>query len=374
MRKEGGAMKRLLLLGVGSALMFTMGGVGPAQADNGPHVATNLATSVTPDGCAGCHRVHSAKTDMLTIDVQPALCYTCHGGAGTGAATDVENGVGYVGNYSGDTNPIRTATKAGALRGGGFRFALIGASEPVGQKGLLDAGGKQMPGVIPVGASEPVTSSHSVDGSTQTAWGQGEIGVTGTLEVGNPIQLRCGSCHDPHGNGNYRILKGEPEQSMESPLSTLDPTAAPITPVFTGIIADASVKTYTTENYWSAADASAPAYIANVSQWCATCHTRYLATRDKLGANTTPAMRSRADSGDDTFMYRHTSNDNKAGGKNCITCHVSHGSNATTGEFSGAALLTPGANGVETLGDTGTGDSRLLRIDNRGTCIMCHEK
>ena len=31
-------MKRLLFLGIGSALVFTMGGVGPAQADNGPHV------------------------------------------------------------------------------------------------------------------------------------------------------------------------------------------------------------------------------------------------------------------------------------------------------------------------------------------------
>ena len=40
MVKGGRAMKKLLLLGVGSALMFTMGGVGPAQADNGPHIST----------------------------------------------------------------------------------------------------------------------------------------------------------------------------------------------------------------------------------------------------------------------------------------------------------------------------------------------
>ena len=40
MQKGSRAMKKLLFLGIGSALMFTIGGVGPAQADNGPHVST----------------------------------------------------------------------------------------------------------------------------------------------------------------------------------------------------------------------------------------------------------------------------------------------------------------------------------------------
>lgn len=365
-------MKKLIFLGLGSALIFTFGGVGPAQADNGPHVKTDLATSVTPDGCAGCHRVHSAKTDMLTLDVQPALCYTCHGGAGTGATTDVENGVGYEANPDG----TRSTTKIGGLRGGGFEFALIDSSHPTGQRAVVPA----VPKVIPVlTTGTPVTSSHSVDNSNQTAWGQG---AAGTAAVGTEIQLRCGSCHDPHGNGNYRILRPLPEQGTESPLSTIDPLVAPLTPVFTGVIPDAAVKVYTTENYWNSDDINSPAvvpatspvktaFIANISQWCSTCHTRYLATRDSAAANTTPAMRSRADSGDATFTYRHTSNDNKAGGKNCITCHVSHGSNAATGDYSGT-LKAPGVNGVVPVGDNGGGDSRLLRIDNRGICIMCH--
>src|SRR5665647_3147134 len=83
MRKEGGAMKRLLLLGVGSALMFTMGGVGPARADNGPHVTnsaiatTTASTAVGTDGCAGCHRVHTAKSAdgyLLKTTDQKTLC------------------------------------------------------------------------------------------------------------------------------------------------------------------------------------------------------------------------------------------------------------------------------------------------------------
>ena len=77
-------MKKLLLLGVGSALAFTMGGVGPAQADNGPHVsfaATTAGKIVVSDAagrCASCHRAHTAQAEFLLKQAQPALCYTCH--------------------------------------------------------------------------------------------------------------------------------------------------------------------------------------------------------------------------------------------------------------------------------------------------------
>src|SRR5665647_918225 len=117
MRKEGGAMKKLLLLGVGSALMFTMGGVGPAQADTSgdTHKSTSIleatgAQLVSPGAgrCASCHRAHTAKAEMLLKDSQPALCYSCHGGAGT--FLDVVDGV--------DPNDSLKA-----LRGGGFAYA-----------------------------------------------------------------------------------------------------------------------------------------------------------------------------------------------------------------------------------------------------------
>src|SRR5665647_1271860 len=91
MRKEGGAMKRLLLLGVGSALMFTIGGVGPAQADTSgsTHKSTAAAfgvsqlVSVGGGRCASCHRAHTAKAEFLLKTAQPGLCYTCHGGQGS---------------------------------------------------------------------------------------------------------------------------------------------------------------------------------------------------------------------------------------------------------------------------------------------------
>ena len=96
-------------------------------------------------------------------------------------------------------------------------------------------------------------------------------------------------------------------------------------------------------------------YIQNVAQWCTTCHTRYLAGTGSY----------KTASGDATFMYRHRSDANyKAGAANCITCHVSHGSNAV---MAGASVgLLPGDAAAP------AGDSRLLRVNNRGTCVMCH--
>ena len=92
-------MKKLIFLGIGSALMFTMGGVGPASADAGPHVSTAATvagdyqlTAVGAGRCAGCHRTHTAKAALLLKAAQPQLCYNCHGAGAPGSTTDVVNG------------------------------------------------------------------------------------------------------------------------------------------------------------------------------------------------------------------------------------------------------------------------------------------
>jgi hypothetical protein len=72
MKSESRVMRKLLLITFGTVLMVPLG-AGAALADNGPHIKYGPASSVTPDGCAGCHRLHSAKTDMLTVAVQPQL-------------------------------------------------------------------------------------------------------------------------------------------------------------------------------------------------------------------------------------------------------------------------------------------------------------
>jgi cytochrome c553 len=199
-----------------------------------------------------------------------------------------------------------------------------------------------------------------VDGTAGTAWGNGAISET--PNAGSSVSLRCASCHDPHGNGNYRILRPIPEESGAT-------TGVPI--------ADSTAKVYTISNYWSADDPYSPltdpitvpgrngappttytptAFIRNISAWCTTCHTRYLA----------PSGSYKDASGDATFMYRHRSDQNyKAPGANCITCHVAHGTNAAMNGAASGQAPNPDGSGS-------TGSSKLLRVDNRGTCNMCH--
>jgi predicted CXXCH cytochrome family protein len=298
------------------------GGAVPTSADNGPHV---MGAGGVADSCAACHRAHTSKASALLAEPQAALCYTCHGAAATGANTDVEDGVGYSGSE-------RSGGEAGALRGGGFKYALIDPASPSGQQ----SGGSNPDGVVPVRSSRaPVTSSHSIDGSGQTAWGNGPISAE--TDYGATVSLRCGSCHDPHGNGNYRILRPIPKESGASP----------------GVkIPDASTKVYTTDNYWKVEDPNAPGFIADISDWCATCHTRYLSAT------------SYAESGDAVFSKRHRTDQTSQGSANCIQCHVAHGSNASA---------EPSSGGVHSLeGVPAPAGGYLLRIDNRGVCQMCH--
>lgn len=337
-------MRRLLFLALASALAFVIGGVGPAQADNGPHVSTAQPAGVTGINvvmngggrCAGCHRAHTAQGSYLLVEEGTQLCETCHNGS-MGATTDVLHGV---------------STVAGALRGGGFQTAAIDtahATKDTYLNGTRISGRNQM---IPVTTPVAVTSTHTVD-VAGTMWGNGAIGSG----VGQSVTLECTSCHDPHGNGNFRILRPIPTASGAG----------------TGVkIPDEVAKTYTTANYWLSGDSTSPydpagtpttgtaqppnGFIQNIAAWCTTCHTRYLAGSGSYQTN----------SGDSTFMFRHRSdrNDRVAGGANCITCHVAHGSPANmTGNA--AQVAVPG-------GAAGSADSSLLRADNRGICLLCH--
>ena len=397
MKKEGRAMKRFLFLGalgVGSAALFAMSGVGPASADAGPHTSTSAKvagdynlTAVGAGRCAGCHRTHTAKGADLLKAAQPALCYTCHA-TGMGAATDVANGVDQFDQK--------------ALRGGGFNTAKISggaASKHMEPPTTSTRWNATLQNVPVLAAPVATTSRHEIDGTTSgTMWGNGAISAT--VNVGKAsVTLECGSCHDPHGNGNYRILKPVPVDAattavaakaevvgvpavLDDPATTTVNEAKPAVvavpaveavaafAVLPVVIPDAGAKVYTTANYWNVGDANVPktatansdgtftdGYIANASQWCSTCHSRYLAK----------APDYKTDSGDGTFTYRHTSGRiDKAGvGRpNCIQCHVSHGSNA--------AMVGTAATYDAPDGTVPVKTSRLLRIDNRGVCVMCH--
>ncbi len=404
MRTETRALRRLLVLGTGSAVALLVGSA-PAFADNGPHVSTTnvggtgvLLSKAGEGRCASCHRAHTAQSAYLlkAAGGVEGLCYSCHGDGGTGATTDVQSGIAYGG-------------VVGALRGGGFANAAIDtahASKDVsatpGTYGYLSSNQN-----IPV-LTKPVTTTSAHIGGTGIMWGNGAISSTANagkdMSTAKSGQLECTSCHNPHGNGQYRILNPVPVDSgfatitanTNNPVDTTTgvPSLNPVPGIF---IKDTGNKVYTTTNYWISGDPAALAdtgttwtlgattqtdptpviglnsahgtvttadsFSANVAAWCTTCHTRYLA----------PSGSANGSSGDAIFTYRHrsdsvasratgTTTNVGAYGPNCVTCHVAHGSNAA---MPNSSVKFPDGTGP-------SADSRLLRADDRGVCVLCH--
>jgi len=124
-------VRRLTLLLAGAALWLFLAAI-PALADGGPHVAaTNSGVGgLTADSCAGCHRAHTAQGALLLVQDQSTLCLACHGATGTGATTNVENGVQYT-LAAASTGQVRGTVILGALRNGGFVTAAIGSGAAV---------------------------------------------------------------------------------------------------------------------------------------------------------------------------------------------------------------------------------------------------
>jgi predicted CXXCH cytochrome family protein len=195
----------MLLIAAGSLWLFLA--AVPVFADGGPHVAASNSgvSTLTSDSCAGCHRAHTAQGKYLINQVsEEALCLSCHGTATAGATTSVLDGVQYV---SGAQHGI-SGTILGALRGGGFENARIG--DP-GRLGVTKSGSASYVTKVTVAASgSPVNSAH-IDmngtlGNVHIAWGNG----ANNSGVGPSVTLSCVDCHNPHGNGQYRILKPVP--------------------------------------------------------------------------------------------------------------------------------------------------------------------
>lgn len=317
-----------------------MAGAGTVSADNGPHVAGHGATA---DSCAACHRAHTGQAEELLTQGQTLLCYSCHGNGATGADTDVEDGQW-------------TGGAGGSLRAGGFTNSRIKAEDPVANQ-------------IAASTPEAVSSEHDID-ATGVMWGNGATWGSG---IGGTLALACGSCHDPHGNGNYRILKPKPGGQGTTDVNVTQTTPTPV---------------YVTTNYLDVSYVSQ----TGISSWCSQCHTRYKAASAGL-----------SDAAETIFKYRHESDGASAtggasnpyndGNASCVRCHVAHGTNAVT---YGPATSTPGPTqtpGGPTATPTPTVDpgyssqvpwpggtpasgenSRLLRMDNRGICQKCHNK
>ena len=337
-------MKKAALLGVVAAVAVALlavlaGGGRTASADGGPHT---VESGATPDKCAACHRIHTGQNEFLLKQASTVqqFCYSCHGTGGPGSDLAVQEGTFYGAATPGPPYGSKPASTTLGLRAGGFEYARIDTDDP----------GDETIGVL--ATPQPVTSWHSSDGTIPgTVWGNGALGTAG---AGPSYSLECTSCHDPHGNGNYRVLRSVPTGSS----GTGTPTPVPVA------ITDQNPKVYTTSNYYS----TGPVSGIQMSNWCATCHTRYLAGGPPPGP-----------SGDAIFQYRHRSNGTLAG-LTCIKCHAPHGTNAampggptptgTPGPGTTYSSSVPWPGGGS--GTTDTNNSRLLKMNNRGICIKCH--
>ena len=125
-------MRRLALVIAIGAVWLILAAV-PALADGGPHVMTqnNGSLGINADGCAGCHRAHTAQGPFLINAAdETALCTTCHGAAGAGATTDVMSGIQYRLVGAGAPRPRRPPGRR--LRHGRDRLrrTLRGCSSP----------------------------------------------------------------------------------------------------------------------------------------------------------------------------------------------------------------------------------------------------
>jgi predicted CXXCH cytochrome family protein len=322
--KEVAEMKKAALLvviaGVAAALLTVLGtGTGTASADGGPHV---VEAGATPDKCASCHRIHTGQNEYLLKDAGTVedFCFSCHGNGGPGSDLAVQEGTFYGGITPGAPYGGKPASATLGLRAGGFEAARINTT---------DAGFEQI-GVLAL--TQPVTSWHTTDGVTAgTMWGNGAI----NSGAGPSFAMECTSCHDPHGNGQYRILRPIPLGSGAAAGVNVTEQAAP--------------KIYTTTNYFSPGPVSG----VEMSNWCSTCHTRYLSS-------------STASSGDAIYSNRHRSDGSL--GTTCVKCHAPHGTNAEMPGAYSSAVPWPGGG----VGTTDNNNSRLLKMDNRGICVKCH--
>jgi predicted CXXCH cytochrome family protein len=326
--------------------------------------------------CAGCHRAHTAASSITWTnaanDQRSALllsaadelyefCFTCHGSAAAGAATNVYDGVYEASEYG---------TLGDELNSGAFSDAVVGDNH------------------------------HTYDGTSSKPHGSSEA-----------VVMSCGSCHDVHGSSNYRLLKdGVNGVDVGGYIETASGDFLPDPYVISNepgypedgwLLHDAGAAqiaeyepNYTTPMYAKAPDEDPS---KGISAWCAACHTKYHGSG--------PSSWNADDGFGNVMRYPHPVNvplSNYKGARplnisglklpvaqefgewtaaagppdwlDCLTCHQSHGSDSKMKGFADVADST------DPEPDSGNGSvppsttNSFLRLDNRGVCEACHNK
>jgi hypothetical protein len=103
----------------------------------------------------------------------------------------------------------------------------------------------------------------------------GGAGSTVPLSTMGSVTLSCASCHDPHGNGNYRNLKPDPGIGAGRPVvlgtDVFENVSPPVPPTEAGV-----VQAYKRSNI---------GYRSGMVQWCMECHDLALTGGQTLGTS-----------------------------------------------------------------------------------------
>lgn len=382
------------------------------------------------DACAGCHRAHTSystvtwtDTDLPTGETHSALligetnfmwqfCYACHDATSQGADTNVEDGV-----YEDSGNTY--GTDGAQLLGGGF-------GRPDNPDGswtsthLIAQETTQAWGAY--GGGDVAADPTNPESSDDYYWGQGVSNFPNPGATA-PIVMDCGTCHDPHGSANYRLLKSyvDSEYVGGYVAGAPDPFVISIEPGFpyagfqTGVAAAGYTPNYTVPNYAKgyddansngSYDAGEERAARGMSGWCAGCHDHYISKETTYNAGDGAGLKFRHrhpinvqldnyDGADASNMVANVASLDASGVPvahdfseqgakasdmgdwvECLTCHRAHGTRATMEGFASEAGMASVVNedGFSTNPYVGSEVSALLRLDNRSACQTCHRK
>ena len=233
------------------------------------------------------------------------------------------------------------------------------------------------------GIPPPIAGNHAGHNVATVAWGipvdlDHNIAPGGTFPS---AQLTCTSCHDPHGNGNFRMLRGRGPTNL-SGFSFINPA-----PEASGLNLMTGQET----------PSSHTAYRRGWAAWCANCHgnyheqsnqvfehpsekvldqdfadayNQYNGPADPSGGSITTAYVPEVPFEDPTMTSSSTSGATAASRLSCITCHRAHATSAP-----GGTRWDPN---VEFLGTDGLASGSYPLPDpyndpnQRALCVKCH--
>ena len=212
----------------------------------GALVVTSASAAVHGGGvgaCATCHAMHpkdqsggitpgpgpgTPGSSLLSGGPASDICLSCHATA-YGAVLG--------------TSPLAPPPERGP---GNFVFLL--------EDNLNDG---------PDGVTNPIIGDEAGHNINAPAHGLSSDGTRMTSPGGTypSSNLKCTSCHDPHGNQNYRFLRGPDIQEGSGGTFIYD------APIATGL---------DLETGGSESNSNHIAYISGMSLWCGNCHVAYL--------------------------------------------------------------------------------------------------